>query len=288
MSMVPDPTAVMGRRVGAVAIDGVVVFVPGAIAFSSSLQSFDYPSSTVARDNCDTYNIDHSNSFCVTSGSTMYFSEGGTGGAPLIIFGVSLVMFVLLQGLTGWTVGKLLTGVRTVREDGRPAGILRALVRWLFWIVDSLPVLWLVGIITASTSTGHRRVGDMVAKTFVVRKEAAGRPVAVAGLTSAPPIMTAQGTTPWATPASMPPPPTAQHGPQWDEARGTYIQWDPDQRAWMQWDDTAKAWNRIPGQAGDPTPPPPPPPAPPAADPVPPTPPAPPADGAPPPPPPSS
>ena len=37
-------------------------------------------------------------------------------------------------------------------------------------------------------------------------------------------------------------------GPQWDEARGTYIQWDPAQGTWMQWDEGTKAWSRIPGQ----------------------------------------
>ncbi len=31
-------------------------------------------------------------------------------------------------------------------------------------------------------------------------------------------------------------------GPQWDEARGTYIQWDPVLKAWMQWDQPGGRW----------------------------------------------
>ena len=87
----------------------------------------------------------------------------------------------------------------------------------------------------------------MVAKTFVVDKAAVGQPVRCPGLTSSPVITTAAGTTPWADrfrPSF--PAPTAQHGPQWDEARGTYIQWDPELKAWMQWDESARVWNRSP------------------------------------------
>ena len=37
--------------------------------------------------------------------------------------------------------------------------------------------------------------------------------------------------------------------PQWDEARGTYIQWDPAQGAWMQWNEGTKTWSRIAGSS---------------------------------------
>jgi hypothetical protein len=154
------------------------------------------------------------------------------------------------QRAIAW-IGKLLLGIRTVREDGRAAGMGKALVRWLLWIVDGFPYfLPLVGFIVALTSTGHRRVGDMAAKTFVVRKAAMGSPIIVPGLT-APPVMEPAVAGAWgasAPPVGTPPGQPAVDRPQWDEARGTYIQWDPVEQSWMQWDEGQHTWLRIPGQ----------------------------------------
>jgi hypothetical protein len=156
-----------------------------------------------------------------------------------------------------------------VDEQGNKASFGKMLLRWVMWIVDGLPLVLgpLVGLITSLTTTGHRRVGDMVAKTHVVRKSSVGHPVTVGHHSLA-------GPSSWST--GMPTP-TAKPGPQWDEARGTYIQWDPDAQAWMQWDDATKAWNPIPAAPAIPPPPvstpaPPPPPPPPSAPPPPPPP----------------
>jgi uncharacterized RDD family membrane protein YckC len=262
MAMGADPTKVMGRRVIASLIDGTLVIVPAALIASSQFEYLERSelNGVTPTAYCSQY-IDQVGGFCVSVGDRVYFDKGGAGPS-VTLFGLAIVMFVVLQGLTGWTVGKLITGIRTVREDGQKAGLLKCLIRWLMWIVDGLPFAALVGFIVALTSSGHRRVGDMVAKTFVVRSTSVGQPVFVPGVTAPPTITTAAGTTPWITPdaGAVAPPPTAKPGPQWDEARGTYIQWDPEQRAWMQWDEAGRIWNRVPGQAGDAPPPPPPPP----------------------------
>jgi uncharacterized RDD family membrane protein YckC len=272
MAPVADPTNVFGRRVVAALIDGAIVLVPGIAIASTQFEYTDISDTgRSGTDYCDDY-IDQIGGFCTNIGDTVYYSDDAGGGADFAIIGLALAMFVVLQGLTGWTVGKLIVGLRTVKEDGSTVGIGKAFVRWLLWIVDGLPCIPLVGFITALTSTGHRRVGDMAAKTFVVAKEAAGQPVAVPGLTAppaygaypppampgypsvappgapgVPPPPGAPGAPAWPTPPPpvappMFPTPTATTGPQWDEARGTYIQWDPAQSAWMQWDDTTKAW----------------------------------------------
>ena len=41
------------------------------------------------------------------------------------------------------------------------------MVRWLLLVVDAF-FCFLVGLITALATTGHQRVGDLVAKTYVV------------------------------------------------------------------------------------------------------------------------
>ena len=90
-----------------------------------------------------------------------------------------LVIFIVLPGLRGLSPGKAVTRIRVVRAHGGRPGLGRAFLRWLVWIVDGFPYLLpgLVGFIVSLTSKSNRRVGDMAAGTWVVRAEAAGRPV---------------------------------------------------------------------------------------------------------------
>ena len=110
-------------------------------------------------------------------GDTVYTvtrSEATT--AALIGLGVFLLLAVVLQGLTGRTVGKFVTGIRAVRPDGSRPGIIRAFIRELCWIIDGIPalVLPLVGGILALVTTGRRRLGDMLGRTYVVHRQFAG------------------------------------------------------------------------------------------------------------------
>jgi uncharacterized RDD family membrane protein YckC len=252
----PDPTAVFGRRIIAFLVDALIILVPLALLTTAD---FEYHEATTlqqqgvsgkafceprldAGDPC----IDLSE---VEGIERVYFSDGFSGRTQLAFWVVPIALLVVLPAFTGWTVGKAITGIRVVRHDGRPPGLLKAFVRWLLWIVDGFPyILPLVGFIVGISTVGHRRVGDMGAQTLVVDRSAAGAPIVVPGLTPAP----AAEATSWAavpeargTSAATPAPPSA---PQWDEARGTYIQWDPAQAAWVQWDEATQAWARIPGQ----------------------------------------
>jgi uncharacterized RDD family membrane protein YckC len=283
-----DPTAVFGRRVLAALIDAALIFIPVIMLLTSSWEYYEADTlrsqGRTGADVCDDVTAaggDCADLTDVDSINRVYFSDGDTGASPVLLWGATVVLFVLLQGITGWTPGKLIFGVRCVGEDGRPPGFVKALVRWLLWIVDGFPyILPLVGFIVGLTTVGHRRVGDMAAKTFVVGRASAGAPIVVPGLTAPVPPATAWGAPPpdesgattgwgpavdpssagWASPSPDPAPPIVPvatpaaspapgtESPQWDDARGTYIQWDPSQGAWMQWNDGTKAWSRIPGQ----------------------------------------
>jgi uncharacterized RDD family membrane protein YckC len=120
----------------------------------------------------------------ITLGGDEYSLTGGKFAVYLlIIILVAFLYYAVLQGTKGWTLGKLATGIRTVREDnGQVPGVGKATVRWLLLFVDWFPwFLPLVGFITALASSKNQRVGDMVAKTLVVRQDAAGQPIQVAG-----------------------------------------------------------------------------------------------------------
>jgi uncharacterized RDD family membrane protein YckC len=76
--------------------------------------------------------------------------------------------FVLLEGLNGATLGKRIAGLRVQKVDGGHPGLIKGLLRNLLRIVDSLPVLNIIGILLIQTSPEKARFGDRVAGTRVV------------------------------------------------------------------------------------------------------------------------
>ncbi|RYZ40393.1 MAG: RDD family protein [Myxococcaceae bacterium] len=72
----------------------------------------------------------------------------------------------------GQTPGKRALKIRVVREDGSPVGFFESAVRNLCRAVDFLPVLYATGCITMLLDSRHRRLGDLLAGTVLVREEA--------------------------------------------------------------------------------------------------------------------
>jgi len=78
--------------------------------------------------------------------------------------------FVLLEWLwNGQTIGKRLFGLRVISEDGEPARFVAVVVRNLVRVIDFLPVLYGVGLVTLIVSSRSQRLGDYAGGTFVVR-----------------------------------------------------------------------------------------------------------------------
>lgn len=88
-----------------------------------------------------------------------------------------VVMVLLMAGLPialetltrGRTVGKMVMGLRTVRDDTGPIGLRHATIRALAGTVE----LWLtvggLALLVAATNERARRIGDLLAGTYVVR-----------------------------------------------------------------------------------------------------------------------
>jgi uncharacterized RDD family membrane protein YckC len=99
----------------------------------------------------------------------------------LVIAGAALlavlVVFVAVPGRRGSSPGKLAADLRVVNADGNRPGLFRALVRTLCWVVDILPGIPLVAYGVAGQSRRHQRIGDHLARTYVVDKHAIGLPV---------------------------------------------------------------------------------------------------------------
>ncbi len=260
-----DPTNVVGRRIGAFAIDVVILFVIAAILsvflFLGAAERTDWPTAGAATDECTRINESTSSSICINLNETTYvLTESDANGFVLSVSVLSTLIgalnLVVLQGLTGASIGKLLVGLRVVRENGTTAHIGWAALRWIVLQVDQL-CFFLPGAILVFVTKGHRRLGDMAASTFVVAKADVGRPVQVPGLNAAWPGPAAGGA--WGQqPGGWPQPPgsgdqagSAPAGtpgadaPTWDQARNAYIQYDRDQAAWVQWSDDAQQWRPI-------------------------------------------
>ncbi len=183
-----------------------------------------------------------------------------------ISLGFLLLFFVITQGLAGWTLGKLATGIRTVDGDGSRPGIGRALVRTIVLVIDAIPsyVVPLVGGFFVLVTRTNRRLGDLVGGTYVVHRSAVGRypdgsdvidpeawpegaePLPVTTLAEGEALRVGDAAPEREEPAAAAAPtPTADRGPQWDPARKAYIQWDPRNQVWLQHDDATGTWGPI-------------------------------------------
>jgi uncharacterized RDD family membrane protein YckC len=97
--------------------------------------------------------------------------NGSMPALPTLLYGVIVVLYyILLEGYLGQTVGKMLLGIKVVREDdGEVPGLAGATIRTLLRIVDGISS-YLVAFITVLISGKNQRFGDMAAHTLVVRK----------------------------------------------------------------------------------------------------------------------
>ena len=103
-----------------------------------------------------------------TSGTSVSFSMGTF--PTLGFFVLAMAYYVLMEGYLGQTVGKMLSGIKVVREDtGEVPGIKAAAIRSVLRIVDGL-FSYLVAFVTVLISGKNQRLGDMAAHTLVVRK----------------------------------------------------------------------------------------------------------------------
>ena len=167
------PTAVVGRRVAAFLIDGLLLY---AISFAIFFAMADTKEEIGRKVLQGDIKLDETTYGNITIGDSEYAIVGNTFLLYLlIIFGIGFLYLAVLQGIKGWTLGKLVLGIRVVDESGRTGpGVGKAAVRWVLWIVDGF-FFYLVAFITALTSEKNQRVGDMAAKTFVVGQKDVGR-----------------------------------------------------------------------------------------------------------------
>ena len=168
------PTNVVGRRVAAFLIDGILLYAFSFGLFFAMADTQEERLGQLLRGELEPNDTTYGN---IQIGDTEYSLVGGEFVLWLfLVFLVGFLYLAVLQGIKGWTLGKLALGIRTVDETGKTGpGVGKGTIRWLLWIVDGF-FFYLVAFVTALTSDKNQRVGDMAAKTFVVRQDAVGQP----------------------------------------------------------------------------------------------------------------
>lgn len=103
-----------------------------------------------------------------------------TGNADDAIIGAAMTVLLVLvavgiptatETLTrGRSVGKLATGMRTVRDDAGPIGFRHALTRALVGFVEIWMLFGVPALVSGLVSSKGKRLGDYAAGTYVVRE----------------------------------------------------------------------------------------------------------------------
>jgi len=88
-------------------------------------------------------------------------------GAFVLFYGYFAIYEILWNGQTP---GKRYVGIRVIKDTGRPLTAGETIGRNLMRIVDQLPVFYAVGIVAALLTSQHKRLGDLVVGSILVRE----------------------------------------------------------------------------------------------------------------------
>jgi uncharacterized RDD family membrane protein YckC len=107
--------------------------------------------------------------FSVALGLFSVFGRGGNGLAALLLFALTWAYNVVCEvWFHGQTVGKRVLGLRVVSADGTPVTLIPSVIRNLLRVVDMLPGVYGVGLITTMIDSSARRIGDIAGGTMVI------------------------------------------------------------------------------------------------------------------------
>lgn len=99
----------------------------------------------------------------------LFYALGGIGHF------LAMLYILFRDGLfSGQSIGKKVMGIQVVHEDGRPVHFVDSSFRnvlFLFYVV--FPAAIVLETIALLRNPEHKRIGDRIARTRVVRKEAA-------------------------------------------------------------------------------------------------------------------
>lgn len=109
--------------------------------------------------------------FTLPGGAEWWNSPSKWLAAILILIGFCVYWgyFAASEALwNGQTLGKRQAGIRVIKDSGRPVTPFEAIARNLVRVIDAIPGVYAVGLLTMLFNKKNRRLGDFVAGTVVV------------------------------------------------------------------------------------------------------------------------
>jgi len=109
----------------------------------------------------------------VAGGLSFEGLDDAGGGKIALIFLPPTLIYFLYQPIAelitrGRSPGKRIAGVRIVSREGDIPSIGALLIRNLFRLVDSLPALYVIGLVCTMVTKQNVRIGDLAAGTLLV------------------------------------------------------------------------------------------------------------------------
>ena len=109
-------------------------------------------------------------------GYLIAFAAGGTtqdgfnvqGGPAFLWLAIGLAYYIIMEALSGATLGKKAMGLKVMKEGGEPIDWKASIVRNVLRLIDGF-FFYLVGAIVVWASKKRQRLGDMAANTLVVK-----------------------------------------------------------------------------------------------------------------------
>ena len=155
------PIAGVGSRFIAILLDTLIQFVAYGLLFLIAYMSITFTS-------LDKFMNHHSDT------AQKWFIAGFILLNFLMVWGY----FALFEAFwNGQTPGKRLMKLRVIKDSGRSITLFESLARNLLRIVDMLPTMYFVGIISMLCNRENKRLGDFVAGTIVVHERVDEQPL---------------------------------------------------------------------------------------------------------------
>ncbi len=99
-------------------------------------------------------------------------SAGYIGGIVLLAFFlISTLYTVVFEAATGTTPGKRVFKLTVVHDNATPLSLGGSVIRNLLRIVDILPTMYFLGLITTLVDNRFRRLGDLAAGSLVIYQD---------------------------------------------------------------------------------------------------------------------
>lgn len=89
----------------------------------------------------------------------------------LLMLSIMALYYVLVEGLTGYTIGKVIARIKVVNNEGYAPGLIKSIIRSAFRLVEVNPYILggLIAGIVCFSSARRQRIGDLVAGTYVIK-----------------------------------------------------------------------------------------------------------------------